>query len=184
MLIEKNKIMVLFAVLIFLLSSISMIDMNGITDAYSDNSTKFTYKISADSNASGQLNSLNVRVTLNGTAVSEWGFDEDGYGPFGSFYAAFDSFNKNKMVCHLNPDNLSQSITQRGTDKTLKDIDKYNIMWVLPTLWWKADESGNLLISNHNEGEMSDAQAYAHTIKNGNSTKIYNYLAIGVFEAS
>lgn len=102
-----------------------------------------------------------------------WQFDSDGYGPFGSFYAAFDPARGNIMVTHLNPNNLQCYV---GTDNTVDDIEKYNIMWVVPTLYWKVVGTSLVLTKDPNFG----AEAYAHTIDG----KVYEYMAIGVYEAS
>ncbi len=117
-----------------------------------------------------------------GYDAGAWGFDSCGYGPFGSFYAAFDACHGNKMICHLNPDNLKKSVD--GTITISKD-SKYdghtvNIMWVLPTIYWSVDDSGNLVLSN----DPKNGTAYAHTFVDNGVTKTYEYLGIGVYEAS
>lgn len=100
-----------------------------------------------------------------------WTWDETtGLGPFNSFYAAFDINNGNAFVSVLNPNDLSKKIdgTTLGSG--------YNIMWVIPTIYWAVDASGNLTLSN----DSSKGVAYAHTI-DGHT---YNYIAIGVYEAT
>ncbi len=107
----------------------------------------------------------------NGSAsTGSWGFDEvTGYGPFGSYYAAFD-VSTGKICKHLKPSDLSKALD--GTDV---DATGYNIMWVLPTVWMSLGDDGTLTLSS----EASDgATAPAHTIDG----KVYNYLAIGVYE--
>jgi len=102
-----------------------------------------------------------------------WKYDErTGYGPFGSFYAAFDPANSNKMVCHLNPYNLKQSID--GTDISGKN---YNIMWCLPQIYLSTD--GNTLIMASDDS-YGGTLAPAFTV-GGTS---YNYFALGVYEAT
>ena len=110
-------------------------------------------------------------VSSNGENVGSWGFDSDGYGPFNSFYAAFDATQDNRMVCHLDPNDLTRSVD----GESIAGLG-YNIMWCLPTVYWSTDDDGNLILSN----DPSKGKAYAHTI-NG---RVYNYLAIGVYEAS
>lgn len=109
--------------------------------------------------------------SASGSYVGSWGFDVKGYGPFNSFYAAFDPANGNKMICHLNPNNLTKSID--GTSISGKG---YNIMWCLPTAYWSTDSDGNLVLSN----DPSKGTPYAHTIDG----KVYDYLAIGVYEGA
>lgn len=102
-----------------------------------------------------------------------WGFNTTtGLGPFNSFYAAFDAENGNAYVATLDPYDLSKRIdgTDLGTDST------YNVMWILPTVYWTI-ANGNITLTND---PTSGGTAYAHTI-NGD---VYNYIAIGVYEAS
>lgn len=134
------------------------------------------YSLTPKIDGSGSLGSSVLSVQTYGLAKGNLKtFDSDGFGPFGSFYAAFDPSRNNRMVAHLNPDNLRQSISQKGTDSTLNDIEKYNIMWVIPKLHWTTFGNALVLTDDPNVGG-----AYAHTVDG----KTYNYLAIGVYEAS
>ncbi len=109
--------------------------------------------------------------------VGSWGFDDAGYGPFNSYYAAINP-STGKVLCHLDPNNLAQSVD----GETVVDgvaISDCNIMWVLPTVW-VANSGNDLVITNDPmRAGVSGAQAYAHIIDG----HIYNYLAIGVYEA-
>ncbi len=116
-------------------------------------------------------------TSFNGTNVGDWGFDSNGYGPFGSFYAAFDASNGNKMICILNPNNLDKSIDGTITLSTDYQNSVVNIMWVLPTVYWTVDSDGKLILTNDPD---AGGVAYAHTIDG----HVYNYMAIGVYEAS
>ncbi len=108
-----------------------------------------------------------------------WGFGDE-FGPFGSYYAAVN-ISTGKIAKHLNPSDLSKT-----TDGESIDATKYNIMWVIPTVWMKVtdvvkDASGTatgstLVMSNKKETE--DMTAPAHTIDG----TVYKYLAIGVYE--
>ncbi len=112
--------------------------------------------------------------------VGSWGFSDDGYGPFNSFYAAFDPSNSNRMVCHLDPYDLTKSVdgkTAVTIDGKEVKISDCNIMWCLPTVWWGTDSEGNLVMTNIRTDGMT---AYAHTVDG----TTYSYLAIGVYEAS
>lgn len=118
-----------------------------------------------------------------------WTWDlETGIGPFNSFYAAFDIDHGNVMVARLNPFDLSKTIDGYDLDFT---NHRYNIMWVLPTVYWKI---GEISVEVPGEGDTTttvtyptltltnDATAggvaYAHTI-NGH---VYKYVAYGVYE--
>ena len=100
-----------------------------------------------------------------------WTWDATtGMGPFNSFYAAFDMTNGNAFHAVLNPYDLSKTIS----GSSLSPTSNYNIMWVIPTVYWSVDASGDLILSN----DSSSGIAYAHTL-DGHT---YNYIAIGVYE--
>ena len=136
----------------------------------------YYYTINTDGTVSGTYQSIGATtagnyVSVNNANSGSWTFNSDGIGPFNSFYAAFDPYNDNAFVCILDPDDLSRSIDG-------EDISEhgYNIMWVIPTVYWYTDDDGNLTLTN----DPSEGSAYAHTV-NGDT---YDYLAIGVYEAS
>jgi hypothetical protein len=111
------------------------------------------------------------------TGYGSWTWDATtGFGPFNSFYGAFDGAHNNAFVGVLDPFDLTHLID--GTDISAS-MSSYNIMWVLPTVYWSAtDGTGGanptLTLSN----DSSAGTAYAHTI-DGHT---YNYIAIGVYE--
>ena len=94
-----------------------------------------------------------------------------GLGPFNSFYAAFDIDNGNAFVTKLNPYNLGQDLTG-----TALPSGNYNIMWVLPTVYWKVVD-GNVTLTNDS---TAGGTAYAHTIDG----HVYNYVAYGVYQGT
>lgn len=113
-------------------------------------------------------------ITLS-SVVNEgsWGFNTTtGVGPFNSFYAAFDMNDGNKFVSILNPYDLTKKIN----GASLGDMSGYNVMWILPTVYWSVDNDGNLTLTNNPSG----GTAYAHTIDG----HVYRYLAIGVYKGS
>ncbi len=113
----------------------------------------------------------------DGKTEGSWGYDEDGYGPFGSFYAAFDPNNGNEMVCHLNPYDLTQSVDGESVKNK-----GYNIMWCLPKIYISVSGSTITLASDDSYGGEL-APAFTLRDENGVSTS-YNYFAIGVYEAT
>lgn len=115
-------------------------------------------------------------TTLSSVAnEGSWGFDTTtGIGPFNSFYAAFDMTDGNATYAILNPYDLAETIDGVDISSTFSN---YNVMWVLPTVYWIVENNGDLTLTNDS---TSGGVAYAHTI-NG---QIYNYLAIGVYEGS
>ena len=157
---------------------------NGTGDIYS-------YTLHYDSSEMGNTAAQELQLTVaNMTPISHtagtttlssvanegsWGFDTTtGIGPFNSFYAAFDMTDGNKFVAVLNPYNLTETID--GVDIT-SSLSNYNIMWVLPTVYWKTESNGDITLTNDRD---AGGIAYAHTI-NG---IIREYVAYGVYEAS
>lgn len=115
-------------------------------------------------------------TTLSSLAnEGSWGFDTTtGIGPFNSFYAAFDITDGNKFYAIMNPYNLTETIDGISISSSISD---YNVMWVLPTVYWKAEENGDLTLTNDS---TAGGVAYAHTV-DGHT---YKYLAYGVYESS
>ena len=109
---------------------------------------------------------------LEGMYAGDWSWNETtGLGPYNSFYGAFDIDNGNRFVSILKPSDLSKKI-----DGTSLGSGNYNIMLVIPTVYWAVDANGDLTLSN----DSSAGTAYAHTIDG----HVYKYLAIGVYEAT
>lgn len=172
----QRRVLALFAVAL----SLMVLFAPAISNDGSDGATAtYTYTISPSGAISGNYTPIANNSASSGSYTStstsnvgSWGFDSEGYGPFGSFYAAFDPTQNNKMICHLNPYDLTKSV-----DNESVPVDSYNIMWCLPTVYWKTDSSGNLILTNDSN---AGGTAYAHTIDG----EVYNYIAIGVYEAS
>ncbi len=188
----------MFAVLsVLIMATVAFVPLFGEADSASSSDGYWTYTVTSDGKvtgsgsataiptAAGASGTTGIYTSNDGTHVGSWGFDSDGYGPFGSFYAAFDACHGNRIVCHLDPNNLRLSLDgnieiddsseyrdSEGTEHTV------NIMWVLPTIYWSVDGSGNLVLSN----DPSKGTAYAHTFDGRDEP--YEYLGIGVYEAS
>lgn len=136
-------------------------------------------------------------VTKNG--LEDWSFI-DGVGPFNSFYVAINladttetcserriSTAPGQVAYILDPDDLSR--TFNGGTYT----GSYNIMFVIPTVYWYAD--GNILYLSNTSGFFGDLtevggqqqmKAYAHTVTDTTegSATTFSYLSIGVYEGS
>lgn len=171
---SRRKMLAVFAVFLSLAVLFAPFASYEDTDAASGDI--YTYTISTDGTISGYnpigtSSSSGSYTSVNGTNSGSWAFDEDGYGPFNSFYAAFDPAQNNRMIGHLDPDDLTKLVD--GTSIAGQD---YNIMWCLPTVYWKTSGTSLVLTNDPSAG----GTAYAHTI-NGH---VYNYIAIGVYEAS
>ena len=105
-----------------------------------------------------------------------WNFDSNGYGPFNSCYAAVD-VSTGQIAYHLEPNNLKR-VMGATSDLSTNELALYNIVWLIPTVYWSVSGDSLILSNDSNEGE-----AYAHTTTN-NGTKIWKYIGIGVYEAS
>lgn len=178
----RIKIITVLAVMLMMVSSTLFVGEGDEFDAAVGDGAIYSYTLNY--NAAG-MSSGTATISVDGmdpishsnTAFESmnkgsWTWSSTtGIGPFNSFYAAFDMTNGNQFYAVLNPENLTQTIA----GVTLSPISNYNIMWVLPTVYWYTDSSGNLTLTNDkNAGGI----AYAHTIDG----HVYKYLAIGVYE--
>ena len=177
-----KKAFAVTAVLFMLLSASMVVVGSGESEAATAD-WKCTITISGTSlTTTYEKNGASVNVSqVVGTTgnAGSWGYDSDGYGPFGSFYAAFDPNNKNKMICHLDPSNLKQSIdkkTKVEVDGTTVAISDCNIMWCLPKIYLSVSGSTLTMSSSLSDGKLASA------FKVGGTE--YNYLALGVYEAT
>ncbi len=171
---SRRRMMAAFAVLLSLVVLFTPVAIDDDSDAAPGDI--YTYTISTTGTVSGTSpigvsSTTGTWTSLNGSNSGSWGFNEDGYGPFNSFYAAFDPAQNNRMIGHLDPDDLTKLVD--GTSIAGED---YNVMWCLPTVYWKTSGT-SLVLSNDPD---SGGEAYAHTI-NGH---VYEYIGIGVYEAS
>ena len=175
---QKNSSRIAAVLAVFLMLAVLFVPFDG-ESAFADSQDYYTYTITPEGQVIGDYEPIGTSSTsgswtsVDNTNVGSWGFDEDGYGPFNSFYAAFDYKNSNRMVCHLDPYDLDYSV-DHSINISGKD---YNVMWCLPTVYWKTDTSGNLVLTND---PNAGGTAYAHTIEG----HVYNFIGIGVYEAS
>ena len=170
-----------FAVLAVAICLISVIPFD---DVSADSNDYYRYVIHPDGTVEGNYTSIGTSATsgsytsTNNTNSGSWTWNDAGYGPFNSFYAAFSTGldagqRRGNMICHLDPDDLTKSV-DGSIDISGK---RYNVMWCLPTVYWLTDSDGNLILTDDpNAGGV----AYAHTIDG----HVYNYIGIGVYEAS
>ncbi|MBR6213567.1 MAG: hypothetical protein IKQ67_02850 [Candidatus Methanomethylophilaceae archaeon] len=195
-----------------------------VTHNFSDS---YMYVITLDGTSTEKIN--DVQVSVNGSALTSqksydgtnkgvsyikdfWKFDSDtGLGPFNSFYAAVNltsgtakigdedkiASDAGQIAFVLDPNNLKK--TRGGTNLT-SCLDQFNIMLIIPTVYWKASDDGTkLYISNSasytasGESTVTDMVAYAHIanpLDDGGRTHTtdgktpYPYIGIGVYEAS
>lgn len=171
----NKRIFAITAVLVMMLSASSIIGFSEESDAASDD-WKCTITVSNSTITTKYAkggSTLTDTTPVNGINKSSgsWAFDSNGYGPFNSFYAAFDSTGK--MVCHLDPSNLKKSI-----DGDSIDGKGYNIMWCIPKIYLKTSDNGSTLTMSSNSSDGTLASAY--TV---NRTS-YNFLGIAVYEAT
>ncbi len=175
----KNKMMAIFIVALMTVSSVAVMLTGGsdaddeleridldpleIPDGFEDG-------MDGDAMLLGDTRATGV---LEGMYPGSWTWDRTtGIGPYNSFYGAFDIDDGNRFIGVLDPYNLKQLVD--GTP--LSETGHYNIMWVVPTVYWSTDANGNLELSN----DSTKGTAYAHTIDG----HVYKYIAIGVYEGT
>lgn len=193
--ISKIKLISVMTIATVLLTSFGTFPYSDEVDA--GPSSSWTCTITADSdsgeitvtytkdNQAQDVQSINGKGSNQSERDGSWGFDEKGYGPFNCFYAAFDL--SGNMICHLNPYDLSKNVDT--SDSTDYSNGNYNIMWVLPKLY--ATASGNTLTLSSIGEEEDIYPAFRLYTRDGltqdapiTETTYYNYLAIGVYEAT
>ena len=165
---------------------------------------KAVYK---DGNISGSTSPEDpVKYKNNGWILDEgsWSWNTTtGLGPFNMFYAAISKGTSDAnalsdtagMISYiLNPYDLSQAVKYKAGDGSYTMAD-YNIMLVIPTVYWYSDGNGNMYISNSNSNPNltadvnSNMVAYAHTADTDMDDDLtdetpYPYLALSVYEAT
>ena len=187
----NGKLLAIGMVAVMIIAGLAVM-LPGGSDAASGDGGSYTYVLEYDESEMSVNWATSTALSMDGmdaiyhpsynsttgatTGYGSWTWNATtGMGPFNSFYAAFDLTDGNKFVAIMDPFELTHGID--GTDYTASLAD-LNIMWVLPTVYWKTD-STHLYLTN-DPGEDTDYVAYAHTI-NGH---VYNYIAIGVYEGS
>ncbi|MBQ7701283.1 MAG: InlB B-repeat-containing protein [Candidatus Methanomethylophilaceae archaeon] len=171
---NKNRFLSVFAVMLMVLSAVAVVAGTDSDDVSAAGDYKYTITWNSDgSSITSVTNSSGSTMSpiTSSSSVGSWGWDSKGeYGPFNSYYAAFNT-STGKIDFHVCAFDLTKKV-----DGTTYTTSNYDIMWVLPKVYWST--SGNsLIISN---SSAYGGTAYAHTI-NG---KVYNYLAYGVYETS
>lgn len=146
----------------------------------STSSAQYGYKVIMNE---GGATVSDVQVLINGELVSTmptgktlnsyWAFDtETGIGPFGCYYAAINlasgpngddggearlSVVKGEIAYILNPYNYTRTIGGSAYDPTL-----YNIMLIVPTVYWYSDGTSLYLGSSSDTFEGVELYPYAH----------------------
>ena len=175
---QKNSSRITAVLAVFLMLAVLFVPISSDSDTDAAIGEMYTYtitpegKILGDYKPIGTSSSSGSYTSTNNRNSGSWTWDEDGYGPFNSFYAAFDPAQDNRMIGHLDPDDLTKLV-----DGTSIEGLGYNIMWCLPTVYWKTDSSGNLILTNDPD---SGGVPYAHKINN----HVYRYIGIGVYEGT
>ena len=170
----------------------------------------YMYVLSTDSN---NVSMLGVRASVGGSDLayvynwtntykgrisSFWGFDRlTGMGPFNSFYAAINLYDgegpeadgaefklnsaAGAIAFVLDPYDLSKTLMGTEFDKS-----RYNVMLIVPTVYWKAEGNALYLSSSpsYTAGTttVEGMVAYAHTATSGGDSKVYPHIGIGVYE--
>ena len=155
----------------------------------------FFYTIHITGNDSNDVKIDNIRrngeIVKNfviSSSAGDFEWDAKGeYGPFGSFYAVFDS--DGNMRYHMDARDLTKNVNgEKVIDENGLKIPNglysknYSIMWVLPKLYVSSDKE-NLVVSNF-KGEGSVPLAHSLDLDgDGKADKEFNYLGIGVYHS-
>lgn len=154
----------------------------------------FSYTIRIEGNVRGSVRIAGVThdgrdITdfVTSSSAGEFGWDEKGeYGPFNSFYAAFDSGGN--MRYHMDARDLTRNVGGRKvvfTEKGLLLPDGtyskcYSIVWVLPKIY-VSSEGDDLTIS---DAPGSGGRPLAHSLDldgDGRADREFEYLGFGVY---
>ena len=209
---NKKAIMALVIVLVMLAVPLTVMQQSEESDAgtVAPTPSHYAYKVTyttTEGASQSQVGTVTNLVTGSGMTAAttssqgSWTWSTTtGLGPFNMFYAAIstgqtDSGALSEKAGHvayiLDPSDLTKAVkgASISSSTSISDvISKYNIMLVLPTVYWYSDASGNLYIADQadssylpNDAVRANMKAYAHQVDNGT---VYPYLAIGVYEAS
>lgn len=173
----RNRCVAIVAVFMFMAVAISPVvstaDGDGDMDIWACSLTlnSNTGEVSVSYTVNGESKDTTPVTGANGaTSGSIWYYNAStGYGPYNSFYAAFDA--DGKLVCHLNPYDLTKNIN--GT--SISD-GGYNIMWCIPKFYVSVSDNTYTMTNDSSAGSISSAFVMGN--------KIYDYMAIGVYEAT
>lgn len=184
---QKNKIKLMATIMVIMMAVSAvpvMLQDDGLEAAVGDGgsySYTITYDPSLMSTTSAAISVADMTAishtgtptTLSSMNEGSWTWNATtGLGPFNSFYGAFDIQNGNRFYAVLNPYDLTETID--GEDLPTP-LTRWNIMWVLPTVYVSSTATSLTLSNNPSSGT-----AYAHTIDG----HVYRYVAIGVYEGS
>lgn len=209
---ERKVVMALTMVLVMLAVPLTAFSQPGESDAASVAPTPshYAYQVTytttegASQSQIGTVTDLIASSTMTAATTSSQGSwtwsTKTGLGPFNMFYAAIstgqtDSGALSEEAGHvayiLDPSDLTKAVKGASISSSTSIsgvISKYNIMLVIPTVYWYSDASGNLYIADQayssylpSDTVRANMKAYAHQVDNGT---VYPYLAIGVYEAS
>ena len=199
------KTFAMMVVTMMILVSMAYIVPSPVSDAageFPGGGEAFGYILETD-----DVNISVVSVTVNGSkqstmGLANWSYGSDGRGPFNTFYAAVNlddystdqpsefygetplSYEAGKIAYILDPYNLKRTLG--GTDIT---SGMYNVMLVIPTVYWYSDAENNKLYMTNDPDYFSGTVSYdnlkpwAHTLKiSDTETVVMDYLMIGVYE--
>ena len=103
------------------------------------------------------------------TSTGSWDYGSGNAFVDSTFYGVFT--DEGELYKVLNPDDLTEYAD--GTDASA-DIKTMNVLWCVPTIYWKSTATTLTITNDPNAGGV----AYAHTIDG----HVYDYLGYGVYE--
>ena len=182
---RKIKMMAAALAIVMAVSVLPMLEDDTGLDAVVGDGGAYSYTINYDASLMSTtsaaisvagmtpISHTGTPTTLQSMNEGSWTWNTTtGLGPFNSFYGAFDIQNGNRFYAVLNPYDLTETISGQDLPTPLT---RWNIMWVLPTVYVSSTATSLTLSNNPSSGT-----AYAHTIDG----HVYRYVAIGVYEGS
>ena len=213
---EKALVIMMAAVMLAVAAPVSVPESDadtpsGVLPDMDDYYYQLTYETSHQQITSVKKNGTTVYSATNTGSINAayWNFsDVTGLGPFNTFYAAIEKGYPNsdtdklctssdigKIAYILKPSDLSYAILPDGT--YLKSgsgwtMSQYDIMLIIPTVYWYSDGAGNMYLSNtcnnpnFSSTVNSHMRAYAHTLYDPvkGASAMYPYIGLGVYEAT
>lgn len=168
---------------------------------FDDNNVAIT-KVEA-STGGGAYQDVSRIATETGFSMNPfWSFNNQGLGPFNTFYAAINittqeyiddgcpepriSYQAGHIAYVLAPNNLAMTL-KGNTFNT----DYYNIVLVVPTVYWYSDETNKVLYMTNVKDYFDDSingklMAYAHTFYDKTKGKevLTSHIGLGVYLSS
>ena len=189
---RKMSIVAVATILILVVSSLPLEEQDASSTFNLDPPKRFfTYIISFDGDnvlVTDRNNEQTTGARGDGT-VGSWGWDENGFGPFNSFYAAFYAHGRpNTFVARLDPNDLTKTIDGESVSNFKREDTDINVMWCIPKTYIGMTAEGDIVLTNDSSlAKTYNCETFGHDLRNARDKGgklTHEYLAIGVYEAT